>query len=361
MQIYLVGGAVRDNILGVLPQDKDYVVIGATVQEMLNLGYRQIGSGFPVFLHPQTKDEYALARKEIKTGAKHTDFKFVFTPDISLEEDLIRRDFTCNALAYDEKKQKIIDLFGGIADIKKRILRHISPHFVEDPLRVLRACRFAAQLDFTIAPETIALCREISSSGALNTLSAERLWQEIAKALASPRFEVFVSALQDCEALTYLMPEIKSVSAVLKSVSICSPSVKWAILLQEMSSAERLKLCQRLKTPKAYLNFAQLCASNLSAFQQLSSDSCVTLFDLVYTTSKQFKQLSLLQDFLSFCRCFCSSFEYQKHAKLCLETFNLLKDVKATALPNLTALTNSEIGLAYRNYRINLLQNYFKS
>ncbi len=136
MKIYQVGGAVRDKILGKIPNDFDYVVIGSNPEEMKNLGFEQVGKSFPVFLHPVTKEEYALARKEIKTGNKHTDFKFVFTPDITLKEDLQRRDFTCNAIAYDEETKEFVDYFGGLEDIKNRLIRHINAeHFVEDPFR----------------------------------------------------------------------------------------------------------------------------------------------------------------------------------------------------------------------------------
>ena len=139
MKIYQIGGSVRDKILGITPNDKDYVVIGSNIDEMKSLGFIQVGKSFPVFLHPETKEEYALARKEIKTGTGHRDFKFIFDDNITLEEDVQRRDFTCNALAYDEKNDKIIDLVGGINDINNKILRHInSEHFPEDPLRIFR-------------------------------------------------------------------------------------------------------------------------------------------------------------------------------------------------------------------------------
>ncbi len=361
MQIYLVGGAVRDMILGLTPHDKDYVVVGATPQEMLSLGYKQVGKDFPVFLHPKTKEEYALARREIAIGKGHKDFTFEFTTDISLEDDLIRRDFTCNALAYDEKTQQIIDPFGGVADIKNRLLRHISPHFAEDPLRVLRACRFAAQLDFSIAPETITLCQKISSTGTLSTLSAERIWQEISKALVTPRFEIFIKALADCDAFSRLLPELKSIPQALISTTQSSPLVKWATLLQPLSSYERQSIHHRLKTPNSYADFAHLCADNLQSFIHLSPNDCLSLFELTCTASAQFKNPALLNDFLSFCRLFCSQPDYARNAQLCLSTFELLKDVKASATPNFASLSGAELGRAYRTYRIKLLEDYFKS
>ena len=157
MRIYQVGGAVRDKLLHIECNDKDFVVFGATEQEMLDNGYKKVGKSFPVFIHPKTKEEYALARKEIPIGSTHTDFKFIFSPDISIEEDAIRRDFTCNAIYLDTKTNEIIDLHNGKEDIKNKILRHVSEHFTEDPLRVLRMCRFSAQLDFDVAEETMQL------------------------------------------------------------------------------------------------------------------------------------------------------------------------------------------------------------
>ena len=184
METYLVGGAVRDMVLGKPPHDSDYVVFGATPSEMEAQGFTRVGKDFPVFLHPQTHDEYALARKEIKTGDKHTDFEFVFGPDITPAEDMQRRDFTCNALMYDKENDKIIDLVGGVEDIKNRIIRHVNTeHFIEDPLRVLRMCRFAAKLDFTVAPETMLLAKKMVKGGMIDHLTAERVWKEFESVL----------------------------------------------------------------------------------------------------------------------------------------------------------------------------------
>ena len=177
MQIYMVGGAVRDMVLGLEPHDKDYVVVGADAAEMTALGFEQVGKNFPVFLHPESKEEYALARKEIKTGDKHTDFKFVFDKSVTLQEDLERRDFTCNALVYDMQNHEIKDFVGGLKDIERKTLRHVNDaHFAEDPLRVLRMCRFAAKLNFGIAPETINLARQMVGNKMLHHLCGERIW-----------------------------------------------------------------------------------------------------------------------------------------------------------------------------------------
>ena len=181
MQKYLVGGAVRDRLLSLPVHEQDWVVVGSTPQEMLSLGYRQVGKDFPVFLHPQSAEEYALARTERKSGKGHQGFQVFSTPDISLEEDLLRRDLTINAIAEDEHGN-LTDPYGGLDDIKNRILRHISPAFSEDPLRVLRVARFAARfwhLGFTIDANTLALMSSISHSGELERLSKERVWRAV--------------------------------------------------------------------------------------------------------------------------------------------------------------------------------------
>lgn len=208
MHFYQVGGAVRDMLLHKSCQDRDFVVTGGTEKEMLALGFKKVGKSFPVFLHPETGEEYALARREVKSGLGHCDFKFEFTPDITLEEDSLRRDFTCNALYRNPDTGEILDFHQGRDDIKKRVLRHISEHFAEDPLRVLRMCRFAAQLEFAVAPETMALCRRMVEEGALAHLSRQRIWQEMEKALGCRGFYLFVRTARECGALSVLLPEI---------------------------------------------------------------------------------------------------------------------------------------------------------
>ena len=211
MKIYQVGGAVRDRLLGRIPNDSDYVVVGLTPDEMLRQGFTEVGKGFPVFLHPLTREEYALARKEIKTGDKHTDFEFIFDESVTLREDLERRDFTCNAIAYDEETGEYIDYFGGQDDIKNKILRHVNAeHFVEDPLRVLRLCRFSAQLDFDAAPATVELCRSMVQKGMLEHLTAERVWIELLKAMKTPAFYRFIELAREVGALKIILPEIEA-------------------------------------------------------------------------------------------------------------------------------------------------------
>ncbi|NBA97719.1 multifunctional CCA addition/repair protein [Pseudomonas sp. R5(2019)] len=210
MQIYKVGGAVRDRLLGLPVTDIDRVVVGATVEQMQAQGFRPVGADFPVFLHPSTGEEYALARTERKSGHGYGGFVFHASPDVTLEEDLIRRDLTINAMAEDDHGQ-ITDPYHGQDDLKARLLRHVSPAFAEDPLRVLRVARFAARyagLGFTVAPETLELMRQLSESGELQALTAERSWKEISRALMEDRPDVFIQVLRDCGALKELMPEV---------------------------------------------------------------------------------------------------------------------------------------------------------
>lgn len=216
MQRYLVGGAVRDQLLNIAVYDKDWVVVGSTPQELLDQGYTAVGKDFPVFLHPQTKQEHALARTERKTGSGYTGFECYFAADVTLEEDLLRRDLTINAMAQDPNGE-IVDPFNGQQDLKDRVLRHVSDAFTEDPLRVLRVARFAAKLHhlgFTIAPETLVLMRQISQSGELKHLTPERVWQEWHKSLSTADPQVFLSVLRDCDALQVVLPELNALFGV---------------------------------------------------------------------------------------------------------------------------------------------------
>ncbi|MFD0928369.1 multifunctional CCA addition/repair protein [Methylophilus glucosoxydans] len=208
MQIYQVGGAVRDSLLGLPVKDLDYVVVGASPEQMLAAGYRAVGKDFPVFLHPQTQQEYALARTERKTAKGYKGFSVHADPDVTLEEDLARRDFTMNAIAETAEGQ-LIDPFGGQADIEKRILRHVTAAFSEDPVRILRAARFLARFtDFTVAPETMVLMREMVAAGEVDALVPERVWQEIAKGLMESQPSRMFEMLRACGALKIIFPEL---------------------------------------------------------------------------------------------------------------------------------------------------------
>ncbi|WP_342624028.1 multifunctional CCA addition/repair protein [Pseudomonas alkylphenolica] len=257
MQIYKVGGAVRDRLLGQPVSDIDWVVVGASAEQMQALGYRPVGADFPVFIHPKSGEEYALARTERKSGRGYGGFTFHASPEVTLEEDLIRRDLTINAMAEDEQGN-VSDPYGGQKDLEARILRHVSPAFAEDPLRVLRVARFAARyaaMGFKVAPETIELMRQLSESGELQALTAERSWKEIARALMEDQPQVFIQVLRDCGALKELMPELDALFGVpqpaahhpeidsgIHTLSVLAQaaqhqhplSVRWACLLHDL-------------------------------------------------------------------------------------------------------------------------------
>ncbi len=207
MQVYLVGGAVRDELLGLETRDRDWVVVGATPEQMSALGYRAVGKEFPVFIHPETGEEYALARTERKTGPGYKGFIFDTSDQVTLEQDLARRDITINAIAKDTDGN-LIDPFNGCKDLANKIIRHVSDAFVEDPLRTLRVARFAAQFNFSIADETQSLLKQISATSELHTLTPERVWVETEKALQTPRPRRYFETLRECNALAALFPEI---------------------------------------------------------------------------------------------------------------------------------------------------------
>ncbi|MFW7525094.1 multifunctional CCA addition/repair protein [Vibrio ostreicida] len=216
MQTFLVGGAVRDKLLNISVNDKDWVIVGSTPQALINDGFTPVGKEFPVFLHPTTKQEYALARTERKTGSGYQGFACYFSPDVTLEEDLARRDLTINAMAED-KDGKVIDPYGGQHDLKHRLLRHVSGAFIEDPLRVLRVARFAAKLHhlgFRIADETQQLMANIVDAGELQHLTAERVWQEWYKSLSTQNPQIFLTVLHKCGALKVILPEIDNLFGV---------------------------------------------------------------------------------------------------------------------------------------------------
>ncbi|MEA1062393.1 multifunctional CCA addition/repair protein [Erwinia sp. HR93] len=324
MKIYLVGGAVRDALLNLPVKDKDWVVVGATPQEMLNAGYRQVGRDFPVFLHPQTQEEYALARTERKSGQGYTGFICHAAPDVTLEQDLLRRDLTINAIALGEAED-YIDPFGGQEDILQRTLRHVSPAFTEDPLRVLRVARFAARyahLDFQIAPETMSLMRDMAARGELEHLTPERVWKETESALGTQSPHVYFQVLRDCGALATLFPEINALFGVpapakwhpeidtgvhtlmtLHMASRLSPAVdvRFAALTHDVGkgltpprlwpshhghgpAGVRLieNLCQRLRVPNDIRDLAKLVARYhdlIHTFAVLQPKTLVKLFD----------------------------------------------------------------------------------
>ena len=250
MKAYVVGGAVRDELLGVPVADRDWVVVGATPEEMVAAGYRPVGSDFPVFLHPQTHEEYALARTERKRGRGYKGFTVHAAPDVTLEQDLARRDLTINAMARDESGG-LIDPFGGARDLRDGVLRHVSEAFVEDPVRVLRLARFAARYAFRVADETLALVRRMVAAGELEHLVAERVWQEFARGLAEPQPARMFETLDASGALAPLFPELRVDRAALERAAKenASLDVRFALLAWPVAEPAMRALCERLRVP----------------------------------------------------------------------------------------------------------------
>jgi len=324
MQIYLVGGAVRDKRLGRPVKERDWVVVGATPEQMLALGYRPVGKDFPVFLHPETKEEHALARTERKTAPGYQGFVFHADSDVTLEQDLRRRDLTINAMAETPDGQ-LIDPLGGARDLEARILRHVSDAFAEDPVRILRLARFAARyrpLGFTVAEETMALCRHMVAIGEVDALVPERVWQELAKALLEPAPQAFFEVLRACGALAKLMPELdrlwgvpqpprhhpevdtgEHVMLALRQIARLSDdlAVRFAVLVHDLGKgltpSDELpshrghelrgvelveQLCQRLKAPNHCRDLGRLVAKlHLHCHRafELKSSSVLKLFE----------------------------------------------------------------------------------
>ena len=404
MKIYKVGGAVRDSLLGVACSDVDYVVVGSTVAEMKQNGFMEVGKGFPVFLHPVTKEEYALARKEIKTGDKHTDFNFVFTPDITLKEDLERRDFTCNAIAYDPLSGEYIDYFGGREDIKNKILRHVNAgHFVEDPLRVLRLCRFAAQLDFTPDAKTVELCKFMVASGMLEYLTTERVWKEVYRAMTTRHFYRFIELARSIGALKVIMPEVDALWQVpeklqfhpegnsgdhtltaLKRAQSASPLVNFAILLHDvgktMTPQEELpshklhelrggeliyKLCNRLKVPNRYREFAAMACKQHMKFHYIPEMRPGSLYNLA--VAMVLGHVCYVNEYIQVCRAdFYTTYEadnqqlrhnFEQSALKLQKACEIINAVKASDMPKFDELPKDEtFKNRLREYKIKILR-----
>lgn len=320
MDIYLVGGAVRDRLLGLPGQDRDYVVVGATPEEMTARGYKLVGADFPVFLHPETKEEYALARTERKSGRGYKGFTVYAGPDVALEDDLKRRDLTINAMAEDAGG-RLIDPFGGAADLKRGVLRHVSAAFVEDPLRVLRVARFAARFGFGVAPETLTLMGEIVAQGEMEALVPERVWAELERALGEKRPARFFEVLREVGALARAIPELDALFGVpqppehhpeidtgvhtllvLEQAARLSPEprVRFAALLHDLGKgttppqewpkhighAERSvelarSLCKRLRVPNDYRDLALQVARFHGHTHRVAELRDATLLDML--------------------------------------------------------------------------------
>jgi len=308
MKIYSVGGAVRDELLGWPVTDRDYVVVGATPGQMVELGYQPVGKDFPVFLHPRTHEEYALARTERKTARGYHGFEFHAAPDVTLEQDLARRDLTINAIAKDEAGN-IIDPFGGAADLQARVLRHVGPAFVEDPVRILRLARFAARFDFAIAPETLQLMREMVANGEADALVAERVWQELARGLMERQPSRMFRALGECGALAVVLPELagqfvgpagKHTPAALDAAAVRGLGLaeRFALIAMHADEAAISGLCERLRLPQDCRELALLAARYHADIEQalaLKADAALWLLQATDALRRPARFMQLLE------------------------------------------------------------------
>jgi tRNA nucleotidyltransferase (CCA-adding enzyme) len=273
VKAYVVGGAVRDELLGLPVQDRDYVVVGATPEEMAAAGFKPVGKDFPVFLHPKTHEEYALARTERKSGRGYKGFTVYAAPDVTLEQDLARRDLTINAIAKADDGA-LIDPFGGRKDLQEGVLRHVSEAFAEDPVRILRVARFAARFGFRIAEETMQLMKSMVASGEADHLVPERVWQEFARGLAEPKPELMFEALERCGLRARLLPELASIP---KSFSGPLP-VRFALLCWGLDEAAIQALCERLKAPNEERELALLACRTRKLLAATKAGELLSLF-----------------------------------------------------------------------------------
>lgn len=413
MKIYLVGGAVRDKLLNKQSHDNDYVVVGSSVSEMKSLGFHQVGKDFPVFLHPETNEEYALARKERKIGNKHTDFSFDFSSDVSLEDDLVRRDFTINAMALDENGN-IIDYFNGQEDLKNQLLRAVRDEtFIEDPLRLLRACRFSAQLNFNIESNTMKLLQKMVGDNMIEHLTEERVWKEIEKALQSDcKSENFIRNLQESGALKIVLPELHALIDTperleyhpegnsFEHTMLClrvaddnnlSSIVKFAVLCHDLGKALTPKdilpahyghelnglsviekLCDRIKVPNDYRDFALIaCKYHMNA-HRFNKMKIRKQYDMIKTISLNFKNRQRLIDFIEVTKCDCfgraltvsddEKLERQNIEQRMLKIYDImhgitLKDLPEKVQQRLSNVSGPKFGEIYYDEMVRYLSN----
>ncbi len=341
MRIYRVGGSVRDELLGLPVKDRDYVVVGATPESLVRLGYRPVGKDFPVFLHPETHEEYALARTERKTSRGYRGFEVLTSPQVTLEEDLARRDLTINAIAKDEAGQ-IIDPFHGVSDLKAGILRHVSRAFSEDPVRILRVARFAARFNFQVIPETLLLMKDMVQNGEVNALVAERVWQELARGLMTDVPSKMFLTLRDCGALACILPEVDALFGVPQpehahpeidtgihvmlvidyaAKKNYSLTVRFAALMHDLGKATTPrelwprhighetrsiglteKLCNRIRVPKSCRDLALLVARYHGDVHRAGELRPATMADMLQTTDA-YRKPQRFEEFLQACAC----------------------------------------------------------
>ena len=377
MQTYLVGGAVRDRQLGLPVSERDWVVVGATPEEMLSLGYTPVGKDFPVFLHPQTKEEYALARTERKTAPGYTGFETCADPGVTLEQDLMRRDLTINAMA-ETTDGKLIDPYKGSDDLANGVLRHVSPAFAEDPVRVLRIARFAASfahMGFHVAHSTNALMRSMVENGEIDHLVPERVWAEMEKALRTTTPEQFIKVLLGCNALSRLYPEMEIAAGknnhrdidlpVLRHAvgSTEKPEIRFAALLCDIDNGNQAgldensfnALCKRQRIPNAYRELAAMALRQRKTVHALPGASARELLELLNALDA-FRREQRFTDFLVVCAADARSTNPALQTYAPAELLQQARQVALDARVDTSGLSGKAIGEKIRLARIEALE-----
>lgn len=365
MQIYLVGGAVRDELLNWPIKERDWVVVGATPEQMLNLGYRPVGKDFPVFLHPITHEEYALARTERKIAPGYTGFMFHASPEVTLEQDLQRRDLTINAMAKSITGD-LIDPYGGRLDLQNKLFRHVSTAFTEDPVRILRVARFAARLkEFTIHESTLLLMRQMVSEGEVNALVPERVWQEWQRALTEPLPRRFFEVLAQCDALPVLFSELVNnpyAFKALEAISSISDSalLRFSGLVSPLLRPHIERLFQRYPIPREYQQLGLLVHtyhSDLAQARQLTAEQLLTFLQALdaFRRPERFEQFLTVADAVNTqLEPTSENSEYLRHS------YQIAQTVTAKDLIN-QGFSGAQIGQAIQRQRIDLLKRAIAS
>jgi len=362
MEIYLVGGAVRDQLLKLPIKERDWVVVGATPQMMIDLGYRPVGKDFPVFLHPETHEEYALARTERKTAPGYKGFNFYAAPEVTLEEDLQRRDLTINAIAQTSDGA-LIDPFNGQEDIRNKIFRHVSTAFIEDPVRILRIARFAARFpDFVIAEETLALMKKIVKLGEMDALVPERVWQEWARAMQENAPQKFFSVLSACEALSVLFPELQNnnegLLALTRAAEVTNSAlIRFAVLVYKLEKKSLEILLQRYRVPRDYQELALLVVLYHEKYFHALELNAQLLLKLLESVDA-FRRSERFEQFLLSCEIIYSDEKSAARSERLRAAYLLTKSVDPEVFVQ-RGLTGADVGRALQAQRVVLLEKEF--
>ena len=314
MEIYLVGGAIRDKLMGLSTFDRDWVVVGSTPEELCSQGFKPVGKDFPVFLHPTTHEEYALARTERKTAQGYRGFAFHYAPDVTLEEDLQRRDLTINAIAESQDGQ-LIDPYNGQHDIRNKIFRHVSTAFAEDPVRILRVARFASRFpEFNVHPNTNTLMKTMVDNGEVDALVTERIWQELSRALSYSHPSRFFTVLTACGANKKLWPElgseqINALTTVCKTLT--EPHLRFAAVVQSMTPVDAKSFIKRLRPPKTFTQIAECTNKNYPIYTQLNLN-CATQIHNLFKKTDALRQPERFTEFCRVCNSLCNTLGKEK-------------------------------------------------